>query len=1258
MAGFRFDVFKGIRPRISKRKLPPGEAQTAQNTKLGSADLEYWNENGVVKATENPYDTRAIFLYEDTKDNIGYWFEWADYVDVARGPIKGDTLDRVYFTGDGVPKMTYNDLQTSPPYPSVAYDLGVPKPATRLQATGQELPEDLAPASRRTSEAPGERPSTGSFEIVSADFTTYPGTGTPNDTWRFAAGALGSIAFQVDVGDTFRVEEVVDEDNITLGSATGTGAVGATAANDKTSVTYWKPMDEQGSTQLADFIGWRIPDGMRVTVPGHRLRAGDVIRVTRLDLSFGMEWYWSLTGDLFELAPDGTAGDWGVPVQGDDNVYRHENVRLGKSADGQQLFELNGGFYYDVDRTSSDNATLEDRTYVYTYVSAIGEEGPPSDPSALVQALDGDTVTLTGFDLGAAGVRDIDRVRIYRTNATAVGTEYQFVREVTLAAIQADGNAVDTIEAALLGEVIPSNTWLPPPDEMENIVSMPNGMMVGSQGKNIYFCEPFFPHAWPPEYDQAVDYDVVALAPFGNSVAVLTRGTPYVITGSHPRNANIRPYKINQACLNKESVALAKDRVYYASPDGLVEIGVNGARLTTDRYVWKNEWAQFSPELMVGEFHDGKYFGFYGADNTVVPQPTGSLAATGTLVTDDENFEADIVAGGKTIILTLTDETWVTAGTAFDAIRDDIIFGITSNLNEPGSWNAARATVPVTDVVRTSNTVVTITLSALPTYSISENETLSFKAPALAISGSSPLLAPETAIVQRDSIYSSQVVVTTSYSTTVNVPEILFADEAIDNWVRVSAPSGLTTADAPNLTDAAFHKGANRWAVVGWNFLGPSNNDCIVLTSDDVDDGSSWVKRSLPAVATNRPGRTIIYDDVTDALFIGGDSALLMHSYDGINWASGFLPGSLQGRDIIKFARAPQGGGGTTPRLYAIFSGIKNVARSADLASAPLTTAWTDLGTFTTGGTGLSAIASGNSLVYITNDTGTAEIGYFTQGGTTYNSIGNLGMDAADMVFGNGRLVVISANGRIQYADAPDEVVIGNWSVVSAAIDGAGTRDLAKIEYDGGDAERIGYGFIATLSASGAPGDYLVYTSPDAVTWTLRETVSNASDALGIGVKNPEFDLAGTGGAVVTLSGGNIYFGDFDVAPSARLIVRADGTIDKQKNLLTPVQIYPGTDWIIPNFLADSTYDVRVTNVVWIRGTTWAASPGADGTWFALSADRTWQITPGDLVRFTLEIRKDAGPVLDANTYSLGSQQFIIYRDRDWWRYGGNYNIP
>lgn len=108
-----------------------------------------------------------------------------------------------------------------------------------------------------------------------------------------------------------------------------------------------------------------------------------------------------------------------------------------------------------------------------------------------------------------------------------------------------------------------------------------------------------------------------------------------------------------------------------------------------------------------------------------------TIALTGTII---GATEADIVAGGKTIILTVTGDTWVAAGGAFDAQRQNIINGMDSAQAEATGWDAVvKATAAVTDVVRTSATVVTITLEAFATYNITANETITVTVPATAL---------------------------------------------------------------------------------------------------------------------------------------------------------------------------------------------------------------------------------------------------------------------------------------------------------------------------------------------------------------------------------------------------------------------------------------------------------------------------------------------------------------------------------------------
>ncbi len=135
----------------------------------------------------------------------------------------------------------------------------------------------------------------------------------------------------------------------------------------------------------------------------------------------------------------------------------------------------------------------------------------------------------------------------------------------------------------------------------------------------------------------------------------------------------------------------------------------------------------------------------------LIPQPSAAL--TGTIVASVN--EANIVTGGKTLILTLTDDNWIAAGVgSFDLQRDEIIAGCDSAQSEALGWDLVpKATQALAGVVRTSATVVTITWDAFPTYNITAQETITVTIPATAVvSGVSPTIAAATFTVAVTSV--------------------------------------------------------------------------------------------------------------------------------------------------------------------------------------------------------------------------------------------------------------------------------------------------------------------------------------------------------------------------------------------------------------------------------------------------------------------------------------------------------------------------
>ena len=124
------------------------------------------------------------------------------------------------------------------------------------------------------------------------------------------------------------------------------------------------------------------------------------------------------------------------------------------------------------------------------------------------------------------------------------------------------------------------------------------------------------------------------------------------------------------------------------------------------------------------------------------PFPTAVLTGT---ITSSVN-ESDIVTGGKTLIITLTNDTWIAAGAgSFDLQRDEIIAGVTSAQSEATGWNLVpKLSQSLGGVVRTSDTVVTITWDAFATYNITATETITVTVPSTAVTGAGAIVATPT----------------------------------------------------------------------------------------------------------------------------------------------------------------------------------------------------------------------------------------------------------------------------------------------------------------------------------------------------------------------------------------------------------------------------------------------------------------------------------------------------------------------------------
>lgn len=259
----------------------------------------------------------------------------------------------------------------------------------------------------------------------------------------------------------------------------------------------------------------------------------------------------------------------------------------------------------------TSNATLESRVYVYTYVARFAGYDVESAPSPVTEPVDAyplQTVTVIPDSTPPSGY-NITHQRLYRS----VSGTFLFVAELPIASTE----FVDDNSAEALGEELPSLTWSMPPSDLKGLTNLPNGVMAGFTGRDIYFCDPYHPHAWPVGYSQSVDFPVVGLGRMDTTLAVLTTGTPYFIQGSHPDSMVVVKSDVEQACASKRSIVSANGAVFYASPDGLIQLMPGGSRNLTEQMFTRAQWQEyFLPSSIHAYQQDMKYIAFYDNGTT------------------------------------------------------------------------------------------------------------------------------------------------------------------------------------------------------------------------------------------------------------------------------------------------------------------------------------------------------------------------------------------------------------------------------------------------------------------------------------------------------------------------------------------------------------------------------------------------------------------------------------------------------------------
>lgn len=559
-------TFGGIIPKRDPHLLPETAAQIAANCKLWSGAIDPMRRPLLAFAPTKSGDMISMYRMDDRAGGSDFWLSWPRDVDAIRGAVV-DTQQRVYYTGDYEPRVTTYEMATA--------------------GTDTQDGSDRYPASFGTSG------------------TDYPrafyALGVPNPILAPVVAPSGGVAADEERAYFYTFKDMWGQESGPSPATLATGKPDGTWALSKLQAAPLNTGSIVAATHSAGTVTvyTSAPNWLKA---GHRIAVASVTGMTDLNTNH------TVTDAL------------NVSV---NTVSRSRNANVAtlvlKSVEGLEVGQtvvvagLGGASYNATAVLTGVNAT----TKAITYANTAANEAVTADTGGLVQ-MGMFQVALTTAQVYSSGgtwkreapwnVNGLTK-RIYRTVTGAAETVYLRVDEIAAATTTYS----DTVTAANLGPVFATEGYDTPPGTMIAITAMPNGMTAGAAGNEVCFAEPFKPYAWPVVYRQPVNWPIVGLGAFGQSLAVITTAIPYVATGTHPGAISMQDGDTAYPCQSKRGIQSLGWGVTYPADAGMVVLSARGIELATESFYSRKEWQEsvnggiFAASMVF----EGRYYAFW-----------------------------------------------------------------------------------------------------------------------------------------------------------------------------------------------------------------------------------------------------------------------------------------------------------------------------------------------------------------------------------------------------------------------------------------------------------------------------------------------------------------------------------------------------------------------------------------------------------------------------------------------------------------------
>lgn len=623
-------TFNGEIPRLPADRLPDGYAQFAQNCDFTHGELRPLAGLGTHYTTgSGAQPCRGLFTPDGEK-----FFAWDKPTRAFLAPTIDDVWGRIYYNththGLRVSQRSalYDATDNPRPPASGAYwQVGVTRPNGLVPSTSTDLALDVYVQTLRYGVMVEEVPVTTTTTVTPGliyDVVIPPGA-LSTETTTVVAGRTPELGV-LDVtaaatlnggGDGVPASVTVTNDEVMARYFLGDDTI--TFNHEVPFASLWEPRtDIAGASRWC--VAQRLSGGYDLFLVGDS--TVQMLRVSSIQYKGTT---YATPQALYEaLYAVGST----TTVTTTDGVTIRFRVMVYNSATGVVYYDgiashIASGtpFLYTITIpafntlvTSSGDSMLQTVSYVAVAVNLWGEESAPSDP-VVVEFRPG----LTGVALEVAHAPNTAEVPIagmlfYRTYPSANGsTSYFLINETPVTDVGGVYSISDSSTEPLTATTLAANQaeWDAPPAALESLSYAGNGVFCGAVGKDLYFSEPYKPHAWP--YRMVFPHEIVGVLGVEGGVLVTTALHPYLVYGAHPEQMSQVRMTAEQSGWSDTSMTHVEGSAVYAGNDGLVTVSGGQASIKSSqdlfrREDWRKMFGAVKGNLRLAQ-HDGRLIG-------------------------------------------------------------------------------------------------------------------------------------------------------------------------------------------------------------------------------------------------------------------------------------------------------------------------------------------------------------------------------------------------------------------------------------------------------------------------------------------------------------------------------------------------------------------------------------------------------------------------------------------------------------------------